>query len=82
MNDYCNHLTSIFIAAPTTRPSCPPDVPLVSCINAPTACEEATCPNFPNARCIFDNCGDCHTKFFIGNRDVTDRCGKSPVCCV
>ncbi|XP_019849765.1 PREDICTED: papilin-like [Amphimedon queenslandica] len=61
---------------PTTPspPSCPPDVPLVFCANAATACNEATCPNFPNARCIFDNCGDCHTKFFIGNRDVTDKC--------
>ena len=56
-------------------PTCPPGVPIAFCINAATACDEATCPNFPNARCVFDNCGGCNTKFFIGRRDVTNRCG-------
>ena len=57
--------------------TCPPGVPIVGCINAPTACAEATCPNFPSATCIFDNCGGCDAKFFVGNRDVTRRCGKA-----
>ena len=61
---------------PTTGGSCPPDVPLVTCINAATACEEETCPNFRNASCVFDNCGGCNTKFFVGQTEVTDRCGR------
>ena len=61
----------------TTGPSsCPPGVPIVRCANAPTACEEEICPNFRNARCVFDNCGGCNTKFFVGQREVTDRCGR------
>ena len=81
MNCYCDHFTCIFlilfiIAPPITGGSCPPDVPLVTCTNAATACEEEICPNFRNARCVFDNCGGCNTKFFVGQTEVTDRCGR------
>lgn len=60
------------VAEPNSR-SCPPGVPVVFCLVNP--CNFATCANFPNARCIFDNCGGCNARFFVGSsREVTGRC--------
>ena len=81
MNFYNNFLGSTTSPSPPSSPApptgpCPPGVPIVLCINAATACDEEICPNFRNARCVFDNCGGCNTKFFVGEREVTSECGR------
>lgn len=64
------------ITLPTPSPPvCPPGVPLVNCFANP--CDTATCPNFPNSRCVFDTCGGCNAKFFIGRNEITNECGMS-----
>ena len=39
-------------------------------------CEVATCPGAPYATCKSNYCGGCNARFFIGDEDITDTCGK------
>ena len=52
--------------------TCPPGKDPVQCLVNP--CDVTTCDKFPNAECIFDNCGGCFARFFVNNREVTDEC--------
>ena len=44
----------------------------VACVVDP--CEVSTCPAFPQAKCISDFCGGCNARFFLGFKEVTDKC--------
>ena len=52
--------------------NCPPGKDPVICLVNP--CTQSTCSNFPEAECLFDNCGGCFARFFIGLREVTRQC--------
>ena len=49
----------------------------VVCVADP--CEVTTCPEFPEADCISDFC-DCSARFFVGFREVTDKCQSHKTC--
>ena len=51
---------------------CPRDEPRVNCFVAP--CMFATCPAFPQARCVDNYCGGCFADFYLRYRKVD--CGK------
>ena len=51
---------------------CPPGKKPFNCLVNP--CTVTTCSNFPKAECLFDNCGGCFARFFVGFREVTDQC--------
>ena len=57
-----------------TLGSCPPDNPPIYCFINP--CDHQKCPNFPDAGCVLDNCGQCRGKFIVNETDVTDQCSK------
>ena len=37
----------------------------------------SVCTDFPDAVCYPDQCSDCSPRYFMGNNDVTNICGKS-----
>ena len=39
-------------------------------------CDGSVCTNYPNAVCYSDECADCSPRYFIGNDEVTNVCGK------
>ena len=39
-------------------------------------CDSSVCTNYPNAICYPDECADCSPRYFIGNNEVTNVCGK------
>ena len=39
-------------------------------------CDSSVCTNYPNAVCYPDECADCSPRYFIGNSEVTNVCGK------
>ena len=39
-------------------------------------CDSSVCTNYPNAVCYPDECADCSPRYFIGNDEVTNVCGK------
>nr|CAB3267843.1 zonadhesin [Phallusia mammillata] len=47
---------------------CPPGVPVVNCLVDP--CQFATCPRFPQARCVSNYCGGCNHDFYIGDKKI------------
>ena len=49
----------------------------VVCVADP--CEVTTCPEFPEADCISDFC-DCNARFFLGFREVTNKCQRIKKC--
>ncbi len=51
---------------------CPPGKTPVFCLINP--CDQTTCSNIPKAECLFDNCGGCFARFFVGTKEVTDQC--------
>ena len=64
--------TYLIIALST---ACPPGVPIYNCFVDP--CTTASCPNYPQARCVSNYCGGCNYNFFdSAGTDVTDRCCK------
>lgn len=64
--------THLIIALST---ACPPGVPIYNCFVDP--CTTASCPNYPQARCVSNYCGGCNYNFFdSAGTDVTDRCCK------
>ena len=54
--------------------SCPPDKPPIYCPN--NSCDYQTCSNFPDAKCVLDNCGQCKRKFIIDETVLTDQCSE------
>jgi len=64
--------THLIIALST---ACPHGVPVFNCFVDP--CTTASCPNYPQARCVSNYCGGCNYNFFdSAGTDVTDRCCK------
>ena len=62
-----NDLPFVYIA------TCPPNKPPIICpINL---CDYQTCPQYPNANCTVDRCGQCKAKFYVNQEDVTNQCG-------
>ena len=39
-------------------------------------CNRSVCTNYPNEFCYPDECEDCSLRYFIGNNEVTNDCGK------
>lgn len=67
-----SYLYSLIIALST---ACPHGVPIYNCFIDP--CTTASCPNYPQARCVSNYCGGCNYNFFdSAGTDVTDRCCK------
>ncbi len=67
---------------------CPDGSFPVDCLVDP--CKDAKCPQHPRALCVANFCGDCHAEFFLGKRNVTEKClvsqlcpdGRPPVACL
>ena len=47
----------------------------VFCLRRP--CEDAVCPELPEATCVDDYCGGCNVRWMLEGEDVTERCCKS-----
>ena len=39
-------------------------------------CDGSVCTDYPDAVCYRDECTDCSPRYFIGNTEVTNVCGK------
>ena len=39
-------------------------------------CNRSVCTNYPDAVCYPDVCADCSPRYFIGNNEVTNDCGR------
>ena len=51
---------------------CPDDKPELNCPF--NLCDHQKCLNIPDADCVFDVCGGCTARFYLGNEEVTDQC--------
>ncbi|KAJ8311463.1 hypothetical protein KUTeg_010818 [Tegillarca granosa] len=60
--------------------ACPIDAMEVSCPK--DLCNFMPCPNYPEARCVVDNCTQCHVDFVLPNGHVLDKdqCFNRPAC--
>ena len=64
-------LAYIFHTSSAPTSTCPDGTPMVSCFNDP--CGE--CPNYPNARCEVNYCGECNAVYYDeSGKNVTDYC--------
>ena len=55
--------------------SCDPDTERFNCLVDP--CDNAYCPNLPDANCLPDYCGGCSARFYdTFGVEVTDTCSK------
>ena len=39
-------------------------------------CNSSVCTNYPDAVCYPDECKNCSLRYFIGNNEVTNDCGR------
>lgn len=76
------------------EPTCPEGSIRVDCKVDP--CTVTKCPQFPRARCVPNYCGGCYAEFFVGEKNVTEKClvsrnntsvelcpdGRPPVACL
>ena len=63
----------------STRPTCEDGTEMVDCFRDP--CDDRTCPEFPEARCVSDFCGGCNFRFVTGDgEDVTRQCQRCEFC--
>ena len=51
---------------------CPDDKPELNCPF--NLCDHQKCLNIPDTDCVFDVCGGCTARFYLGNEEVTDQC--------
>ena len=56
------------------HPGCPFGQPTKNC--SLNVCSNSVCIDHPNAVCYPDVCGDCSPRYFYGNDEVTNACGK------
>ena len=54
--------------------SCDPDTERFNCLFNP--CDNAYCPNIPDANCLPDYCGGCNARFYVNSVEVTEECCK------
>uniref|UniRef100_A0A1X7V3D2 Uncharacterized protein n=1 Tax=Amphimedon queenslandica TaxID=400682 RepID=A0A1X7V3D2_AMPQE len=56
---------------------------LLECTNDP--CQSNTCPSAPTAQCFPDYCGNCTSRYYYNDQEVTETCscsnGLEPVLC-
>ncbi|XP_019853361.1 PREDICTED: uncharacterized protein LOC105313106 isoform X2 [Amphimedon queenslandica] len=56
---------------------------LLDCTNDP--CQSNTCPSAPTAQCFPDYCGNCTSRYYYNDQEVTETCscsnGLKPVLC-
>ena len=52
---------------------CPSNQTAVNCSNP---CLTSTCPSAPTAKCVPDYCGQCKSRYFYQDKEVTDTCCK------
>ena len=63
--DYNGKVFILIVTCPANKP------PIICSINP---CDHQTCPQYPEAKCIVDRCGQCKAKFIVNQEDVTDQC--------
>ena len=54
--------------------ACPDGVLPVNCLVNP--CQVSTCEGIPGALCVANYCGGCHDRWYVGDLEVTDQCGR------
>ncbi|KAK3605484.1 hypothetical protein CHS0354_001472 [Potamilus streckersoni] len=84
--NYCNGCyASFFIGGKNVtsvcegadEPPCPEGSTRVECKVDP--CEVTKCPQYPSARCVPNYCGGCYAAFFVGEKNVTEKCRVSNI---
>ncbi|CAF0848071.1 unnamed protein product [Rotaria sordida] len=80
ISNYCGECNALWYKADgtpancTKSSSCPPGQSKVQCFVDP--CQEATCPAYPDAKCISNYCGGCKAEWFTSSGEQV-QCGTA-----